>query len=148
LGSLPRLAAAVSGEAFEEASDPFRSLVLARHIPIKTVIRPSRAWLAECTQWLITKEQMAEFLGVEVRQVRYLHASGRIPQPIRLFLGPPRYSVPELRDWLRMGCQPLSDWIKLRRISGNIPQYEWGWRLNDLDFANPPPMARCVEPRD
>lgn len=120
---------------------------MARHIPIRTVIRPSMTWLDACPYWLITKVQMADFLGVEVRQVDYLHCSGRIPQPIRLFVGPPRYSVPELRDWLRMGCQPIGEWIKLRRISGSIPKYEWGWRLNDLDFSKPPPMAKCVEPR-
>ena len=120
---------------------------MARHIPITSVIKPSKLWLDSCGLWLIDKHGMAKFLGVRLPQVQYLHNSGRIPQPIRFDFGPPRYSVPELRDWIRMGCPPIGEWIKLRGLSGNIPTYDWGFALRTLDFANPKPLARCVELR-
>jgi hypothetical protein len=120
---------------------------VARHLPITSIIRPSMSWLDSCGLWLLGRKELAEFLAVRLPQVQYLHNSGRIPQPIRFDFGPPRYSVPELRDWVRMGCPPIGDWIKLRGLSGNIPKYEWGSPLRTLDFSSRV-VARCVEPRD
>lgn len=115
---------------------------------LKTVLRPSLSWLDRCGYWLIDRRGMAEFLGVRLPQVQYLHNSGRIPRPIEFFCGPSRYAVPELRDWVRMGCPRVHDWIELRRVSGSLPGYRWGMpvRLFAEEAACPPGLF--IELRD
>jgi hypothetical protein len=90
---------------------------------------------------------MAEFLGVKVAQVQYLHSSGRIPRPVQLFCGPSRYVVPELRDWMRMGCPRISEWIEMRGVSGSLPVFRWGMPVRRFDVEAPRLPGQCVVPR-
>lgn len=114
---------------------------------LRTVIRPSLDWLDRCGCWLIDRRGMAEFLGVKVSQVQYLHNSGRIPRPVQFFCGPSRYVVPELRDWMRMGCPRIQDWIELRGTSGSLPTYKWGITPRRFDCEVPHSVGVSIEPR-
>ena len=87
------------------------------------------------------------FLGVRLPQVQYLHNSGRIPRPIEFFCGPSRYAVPELRDWVRMGCPRVHEWIELRGVSGSLPVYKWGMSVRHFEHVQARPAAPFVQPR-
>lgn len=91
-----------------------------------SVIRPSPKWLDECSRWLIDRRGMAEFLGIRINQVPGLHNSGRLPLPIRFANGPLRYAVPELSDWVRMGCPRIEEWMRIRGMSGSELAGNWG----------------------
>lgn len=90
---------------------------------------------------------MAEFLGVDLPQIQSLLYSGRIPRPVQFFCGPSRYAVPELRDWMRMGCPRIDEWIRIRGVSGSLPEYRWGTPPQLFDTAEPRPPGPCVEIR-
>lgn len=114
-----------------------------------SVIRPSASWIRECQCWLIDRKGMAEFLGVTPTKIGNLHLTGRLPHPVRFRFGPPRYCVPELRDWLRMGCPPTREWIEIRGLSGSTPLDQSGF-LAPHRFEGEPSRAPglCVEVRD
>lgn len=112
---------------------------------LKTLIRPSLSWLDRCGCWLIDRRGMAEFLGVRLPQVQYLHNSGRIPRPVEFFCGPSRFAVPELRDWVRMGCPRIHEWIELRGVSGSLPVYRWGMPVRRFDDTAPRLPGPCVD---
>jgi hypothetical protein len=119
----------------------------ARPFPMSVVIRPSLRWLDTCGLWLLDRRGMGTFLGVPVENVSRLHRSGRIPLPIRFNYGPLRYAVPELRDWVRMGCPRMDEWIALRGLSGNTLIGNWGRLPNRLDGEPVRPVGPAVEPR-
>lgn len=115
---------------------------------LKTPIRPSLSWLDRCGCWLIDRRGMAEFLGVRLPQVQYLHNSGRIPRPVQFFCGPSRYVVPELRDWVRMGCPRIHEWIELRGVSGSLPSYKWGIAVRRFEGESPRLPGPLIELRE
>lgn len=110
-------------------------------------MRPSLSWLDRCGCWLIDRRGMAEFLGVRLPQVQYLHNSGRIPRPVQFFCGPSRYVVPELRDWVRMGCPRIHEWLELRGVSGSLPVFKWGMPVREFSRETSRSVGPFVELR-
>lgn len=85
-------------------------------------LRPSVDRLGGSGALLLDGEQMAGFLGVEVKVLRQLVYTDRIPLPVSLGLGRClRWSVVELLEWVEAGCPRRSDWITRRGQSGWYP---------------------------
>ena len=61
----------------------------------------------------LSAAEVAEQLGVSVRHVQALHASGRLPMPIRLGRSV-RWRQQELRDWLEAGCPGRDRWETMK----------------------------------
>lgn len=59
----------------------------------------------------------ANLLGISLRHLRALDASGRLPRPIRLGRAV-RWNLAELRAWLDAGCPPRAEW----EASGTWPR--------------------------
>jgi len=57
---------------------------------------------------------VATILDVSERHVWSLHASGRLPRPVRLGRAV-RWSADELRDWLAAGAPSREVWEQIRR---------------------------------
>jgi predicted DNA-binding transcriptional regulator AlpA len=57
----------------------------------------------------------ATLCGLSRSQWWKLHASGRIPLPVRLGTRAPRWRVDELRAWLAAGCPNRETWETLTR---------------------------------
>lgn len=53
--------------------------------------------------------EAARLLGISLRHLRGLDASGRLPRPIRLGRAV-RWSVAELREWLAAACPARDRW--------------------------------------
>lgn len=52
---------------------------------------------------------VASLLGISLRHLRALDASGRLPRPVRLGRAV-RWNRAELRAWLDAGCPPRAEW--------------------------------------
>jgi predicted DNA-binding transcriptional regulator AlpA len=63
---------------------------------------------------LVDARSLAALLGVSLRTVRALDASGRIPEPIKLSPGCLRWRHAEVCDWIAAGCPPREVWARLR----------------------------------
>jgi hypothetical protein len=62
---------------------------------------------------LLTAQEAAAMLKVELRTWRTWHASGRIPEPIRI--GRKTFWRPEiLRAWVAAGCPDRATWAVMR----------------------------------
>jgi excisionase family DNA binding protein len=59
----------------------------------------------------LTAKEVARLLGVSVRHVYKLHASGRLPRPVRLSRSA-RWRRAELEAWLAQGSPERSRWEK------------------------------------
>ena len=58
---------------------------------------------------VLTANAAAALLGISERHVWSLHASGRLPRPIRLGRSV-RWRRGELLEWLDAGCPPRDRW--------------------------------------
>jgi len=63
---------------------------------------------------LLTAEQVAQALGVSLRHIRALDASGRIPRGIRLSRSK-RWNTAELSRWCDAGAPPRDAWEAMKR---------------------------------
>ena len=59
---------------------------------------------------LLTVGQVADFLGVSVRQVWNLRSQGLLPEPVRLGRSS-RWRRVELMAWVDAGCPTRAEWI-------------------------------------
>ena len=57
--------------------------------------------------------EVAELLNVSTRHIWKLHATGRLPAPIRLGRSV-RWRADELRAWLEAGCPSRECWAKMK----------------------------------
>jgi len=57
----------------------------------------------------VSARQLAVMLGVSLRQVWRLNASGMLPRPIRLG-GSVRWNRREILDWFKSGCPDRRTW--------------------------------------
>ena len=63
----------------------------------------------------VDAKRVGQLLGISRAQVWKLHASGRLPLPVRLGTRAPRWRVDELRDWLAAGCPDRQMWQGMRK---------------------------------
>ncbi|MBX3451458.1 MAG: helix-turn-helix domain-containing protein [Planctomycetaceae bacterium] len=64
----------------------------------------------------VPAEGVAQLLDVSERHVWALHASGRLPRPVRLGRAV-RWSADELRDWLAAGAPSRDAWEQAKEAS-------------------------------
>jgi len=57
----------------------------------------------------ISAKQLRRLLGVSLRQVWRLNATGKLPQPVRLG-GSVRWSRAEVMEWFDAGCPDRQTW--------------------------------------
>ncbi|MFC1765587.1 helix-turn-helix transcriptional regulator [Planctomycetota bacterium] len=57
----------------------------------------------------ISARQLAEMMGVSVRQIWRLNSSGKLPKPIRLG-GSVRWNREEILNWFEAQCPDLETW--------------------------------------
>jgi hypothetical protein len=73
----------------------------------------------------MTDEQgVAEMLDILVTDVRRELDAGQLPAPLTI-AGEPRWRVKEIRQWVREGCPPRSDWERRHyrgQSSGGLSQ--------------------------
>jgi len=62
-----------------------------------------------------TAENAATACGVSRSQWWKLHASGKVPAPVRLGAKAPRWRMDELRQWLAAGCPDRLTWDRMQR---------------------------------
>ena len=58
---------------------------------------------------LLNVAQLAQMLGISIRQVSRLDATGRLPQPIRLGRRK-KWRSTEILNWINAGAPPRSRW--------------------------------------
>jgi len=63
---------------------------------------------------LLTATQAAQLLNVSERHFYKMHASGRVPLPVRLGRAV-RWRASELRDWLEAGAPNRAKWQARRK---------------------------------
>jgi excisionase family DNA binding protein len=63
----------------------------------------------ESDGWLIQIDELAAKLGVSVRHVQSLNASGRLPRPVKLGRST-RWRAEEIQRWLQAGCPARDRW--------------------------------------
>ncbi len=61
----------------------------------------------------ISARELAEMLGISLRQAWRLNAAGKLPMPIRLG-GSVRWNRQEIMDWFRAGCPGRKVWETTR----------------------------------
>lgn len=61
----------------------------------------------------LTARDVARLLNVSPRHVATLHATGRLPRPVR-FGRSVRWNAEELREWLAAGAPPRDRWEQLK----------------------------------
>ncbi len=64
----------------------------------------------------LAAKDAAAMLGISRAQLWKLHASGKIPLPVRLGTKAPRWRVDELRAWLAAGCPDRQTWERMQRV--------------------------------
>jgi predicted DNA-binding transcriptional regulator AlpA len=66
---------------------------------------------------LLSPEETAKYLGIGKSSLHDLDSRGFLPEPRRLGDGGRliRWSVEELRDWIRHNCPPRSRWAALKQ---------------------------------
>lgn len=70
--------------------------------------------ISPTTPLLLSAQATADMLGVSLRTLRAMDASGRIPAPRRLGRMT-RWSADELRDWVDAGCPDRRTWLDMRQ---------------------------------
>ena len=63
---------------------------------------------------LLSASEAADVLRISERHFYKLHASGRVPKPIR-FGRAVRWRASELREWLEAGAPPRARWEGMKR---------------------------------
>ncbi len=66
----------------------------------------------------VDAKRLGSMLGLSVRTVRSMDSAGQLPRPVRLAGRSVRWSVDELRDWLKSGCPDRSTWERTRTGNG------------------------------
>ena len=61
----------------------------------------------------VDAKSLGKMIGVSLRKVRQLDASGKLPKPVRIGASV-RWSVDELRSWVAEGCPDRDTWNTLR----------------------------------
>jgi predicted DNA-binding transcriptional regulator AlpA len=59
-------------------------------------------------------------LGISRAQVFKLHASGKLPMPVRLGTKAPRWRLEELKAWLAAGCPDRRAWEVAVALGGSV----------------------------
>lgn len=61
----------------------------------------------------LSTAELAAALGVSIRLIQRMNASGRLPRPMR-FGRAVRWSVEELRDWIAVGSPGRDRWERIK----------------------------------
>ncbi len=64
----------------------------------------------------VSARELANMLGVSLRQVWRLNAAGRLPKPIRLG-GSIRWNREEVQKWFERGCPERKAWEARKRVN-------------------------------
>lgn len=64
----------------------------------------------------ISARELAEMLGVSLRQVWRLNSAGRLPKPVRLG-GSVRWDRDEILRWFRDGCLDRRTWEARKEVA-------------------------------
>ena len=67
------------------------------------ILKPAVAYLKSCGRLLLDTDDMATFLGIPAKAVRYMTWTTRLPLPMRLG-GLVRWNVIHLLPWVEAGC--------------------------------------------
>ena len=65
----------------------------------------------------ISASDLAQLLGVSLRQVWRLNAAGRLPSPVRLG-GSVRWNREEIVQWFEAGCPDRQTWEARKAVEG------------------------------
>ena len=63
----------------------------------------------------VDAKQLASMLGVSLRAIRALDASGKLPRPVTIGMRSIRWPVSEIEGWLKAGAPDRSVWEALKR---------------------------------
>jgi len=69
------------------------------------------------TALAISARELAELLGISLRQAWRLNSAGRLPRPIRLG-GSVRWNRQEVTDWFVAGCPDRKTWEARKAVQG------------------------------
>lgn len=69
----------------------------------------------ESSRLALRAKDAAGLLGISRAQLWKLHASGKLPLPVRLGTRAPRWRVDELRNWLAAGAPDRQTWQRMQR---------------------------------
>ena len=64
--------------------------------------------------WALSAEELAERLGLSLRHVRRLDATGKLPRPLKLG-GSVRWLVKEINRWLEAGAPDRIRWEAMKK---------------------------------
>ncbi len=65
----------------------------------------------------ISARELAELLGISLRQAWRLNCAGKLPRPIRLG-GSVRWNRQEIVDWFRAECPDRKTWEARKAVQG------------------------------
>lgn len=68
-------------------------------------------------RFALSGDEVAEVLGISARLRRSWSESGRLPAPDLAIGGVRRWSVDQIREWLRAGSPPADEW-QVRQAAG------------------------------
>lgn len=64
----------------------------------------------------VSARQLAEMLGISLRQAWRLSAAGKLPKPIRLG-GSVRWNLAEVQQWFAAGCPDRRTWETRKEVA-------------------------------
>jgi len=67
------------------------------------------------TALAISARELAELLGISLRQVWRLNSAGKLPKPVRIG-GSVRWNRQEIMDWFAAGCPDRRTWEARREV--------------------------------
>lgn len=79
-----------------------------------TVPCPTSTATPELQPLAVSARQLGAMLGLSVRNIRALDASGKLPKPVRIGGRSVRWPVDEIRDWLAAGAPDRATWETLK----------------------------------
>lgn len=71
---------------------------------------------ALATVLAVSARQLAEMLGVSLRQIWRLNSAGKLPKPIRLG-GSVRWDRAEVQEWFEAGCPDRRTWQARKEVA-------------------------------
>lgn len=66
----------------------------------------------------VDARELGSMLGLSLRTIRSMDASGKLPKPVRLSGHSIRWIVSEIEAWLQAGCPHRSVWETIRDNTG------------------------------
>ncbi len=63
---------------------------------------------------LLSAAEAARLLGISRSKFYQMHSAGLVPMPLTLGQGSIRWSVDELRLWVKMGCVSRQQWEAIK----------------------------------